>query len=384
MPKNPNKMPLGLFLLVKLLSHIKTPVIPENPKTGKWYRVFPEGYVASNGTPYCFNLRIGTENKLMIFFHGGGVSWNEYMAARPMSLTAEDMNDCYYSPEAGSYGAISGGHGICSEKKDNPFHNWSIISLPYCTGDFHCGTNDFPYTALDGSRKILHHHGYINTVAAIKTAMKWVGMSPEKLLITGNSAGGFGTALMSDAIMELFPNCQDVTSFVDSGVVIYDGWRAAAEEVWKTPEAICRRIHSNNITLDCLQALKADHGDRVKVLLTCSVRDINLTQLEGFVERGRLWADREMALRFQRELKTMCRQMIDTIPDVGLYIFDTPVSGPGSEENRAAGFTRHCIAIDDVANTTRTEGKTVQEWLWEAMNGKPVCIGLKLLEQQIK
>lgn len=375
MEQKSSKLPIWIRLAAKLMQKIHNPLIPENPKPGKWYRVPMPGLVSSEGSPYFFSFRKGTENKLMVFLQGGGVSWNAYMAARPMDLDAEDLEDVYYFPKALDYGA-TGSHGILSGREENPFRNWNIISLPYCTGDFHCGTGDFPYIALDGCQKVLHHHGYINTIAAVKKATHWIGEKPEQLVVTGNSAGGFGAALMTDAIMGLFPECSDVTCLVDSGIGYQEDWPDIVKNVWEAPREICQRVHSDCFVTDCLEALKKEHGDRVRILFTCSVRDLNLAQLIGFGETGKLYADEACGKAFQTQMRKACAYMTEHIPDIAIYLFDTPVADP---EGSKMGLTRHCILPDDVAFTIRMEDTTVIQWLTDAMNGKGNNIGLNIL-----
>lgn len=371
-------LPPILILAAKIAHSFKNPDIPQKPKPGKWYHVPMEGYKASDGSPYFYSFRLGTENKLMVFLNGGGVSWNEYTAARPTMLDAEDLSDCYYFPAAAEYGALGGGHGICSEKKYSPLKDWSIINLPYCTGDFHCGTNDFPYTAPDGSQKILYHHGYTNVMAAVEKAKQWVGETPEILMVTGNSAGGFGTALMTDEIMSLFPDCNNVISLVDSGICISMNWREIAENVWKAPQSVCEKLTGDDLTLDSMKALKAKHGERVKLLLSCSVRDYNLAQFLGYAETGKLFANKEHGEILQNKLKKACQELIEADPNVGIYIFDTP---NGDKQALAGGLTRHCILPDDVAYTIKIEDTTVIEWLVDAINGNPKKIGMNLFDK---
>lgn len=375
MAQKKHQYPSWLRMAVKLMGNFHSPTIPAEPKPGKWYRVPMDRYVVADGTPYHFSFRKGTENKLMVFLHGGGVSWNTYMAARPFRIDAEDMRDCYYSAKAEDYGVL-GSHGILSSRDCNPFRNWNIISLPYCTGDCHCGTAEFPYIALDESRQILHHHGYTNLTAAIRKAMTWTGSTPERLLVTGNSAGGFGAALVTDTVMGLFPDCQDVTCFVDSGLLYMDGWQEIARDVWKAPAEIWQRFHSGCFTVDCLEALKAEHKQRVRVLLTCSVRDFNLSQLIGFTQTGKLYADENTGKEFQQQLKLACERIINHIPGGAVYLFDTPVA---DKEGSRLKLTRHCVIPDDVSFTIRIEDTTVIQWLVDAMNGKPRNIGLNLL-----
>ena len=80
------KKPLWFRMLLPLLKLKKLPELPANPKTGKWYRVYPKGCVDAEGKRTYAHYSQGTENKLIVFFCGGGFSINEYTAARPMKL----------------------------------------------------------------------------------------------------------------------------------------------------------------------------------------------------------------------------------------------------------------------------------------------------------
>ena len=370
-------MSLKSKLLNGILKLTKFPEIPQMPRTGKWYRITLKDRVTSNGKSYHIGFRKGTENKLVILFYGGGVSWNEFMAARPndSSVNSEKIN--FYANDAGLIADIAARIGIhtLSGKESNSFRNWSMIAVPYSSGDFHCGTGDFPYTALDGSKQVLHHHGYTNYRAALYETMKHIGHNPEQILVTGFSAGGFGTALLTDDVMRTFPNCSDVTSYVDSGFMIYPGWPEVARNVWKAPTEIAERIHSDNITLDCLQALKQDHGDRVKIAFSCSTRDAALSEYINYVEKDQLYADKESGIQFQKELKQMCNALQQAIPNIALFIFDTPDENAAK---RAEGLTKHCIGA---ADKMVVEGITAAQWLWDAVCGNPRQVGLSLLDQ---
>ena len=81
-------------ILVKLT---RFPVIPSIPKREKWYRLPLTGCVCADGRPVHADLRLGTENKLLIMFFGGGVCWNEYMAARPNSTAVNGTDESFYA-----------------------------------------------------------------------------------------------------------------------------------------------------------------------------------------------------------------------------------------------------------------------------------------------
>ena len=371
-------MDIKTRLLVGLLKMTQFPQIPSEPKAGKWYGIPLKGCVSSDGKEAHAGFRKGTENKLVILLFGGGVSWNEFMAARPNSVYGNpDKISFYACGDGGLVADLAARIGLhtLSKKESNPFRDWNMLAIPYTTGDFHCGAGDFPYTALDGSKQVLHHHGYTNYRTALQEAMKHMGNNPDQILVTGFSAGGFGTALLTDDVMRTFPNCNDVTSYVDSGFMIYPGWPEVARNVWKAPTEIAERIHSDNITLDCLQALKQDHGDRVKIAFSCSTRDAALSEYINYVEKDQLYADKESGIQFQKELKQMCNDLQQAIPNIALYIFDTPDE---KAAKKAEGLTKHCIGA---ADKMVVEGITAAQWLWDAVCGTPRQIGMSLLDQ---
>lgn len=371
-------MDMKTRIMAGILKLTQFPAMPQNPKTGKWYGIPLEGCVSADGVPVRAAFRKGLENNLIVLFFGGGVSWNEFMAARPNSLYGNPDKINFYAVGDGCLVAdLATRIGIhtLSSKKNNPFRNWNMLAIPYTTGDFHCGTGDFSYTALDGTKRVLHHHGYTNYRTALREAMKHMGNDPDQILVTGFSAGGWGTALLTDDVMRAFPNCQNVTSYVDSSLMQHPDWHAVAENVWKAPKEIADRLHSDNNVLDCLQALKNDHGDRVKIAYSCSVRDTALAEYVNYVQKDQLYADQESGIAFQKMLTTMCSDLRETVPGVALFIFDTPEAG---EEKQKAHLTKHCVMGSDKISS---DGITAAQWLWDAVCGNPKQVGLSLLEQ---
>ena len=361
-------------ILVKLS---RFPEIPHNPKRGKWYKLPLPGCVCADGSPAHADLRLGTENKLMILFFGGGVCWNAYMAARPNSTALNSTGESFYATGDSADvadAAVKFGFGPLNKKKTNPFRDWNVLAIPYTTGDFHCGSGDFPYTTLEGKPAVLHHHGYKIYRAALEAVIRFIGSDPKQLLVTGFSAGGFGTALLTNDVMRTFPHCTDVTCYVDSGFMLNPGWHHVAKEVWQTPNPIADRLCTDNITLDSLLALYQNQKDRVKIGFSCSVRDAALSEYVNYVEKDKLYADKASGLAFQKQLKAMCTKLQSNIPGVSLFLFDTPDE---NEEKRAQGLTKHCVL--GAANIT-VDGISAADWLWSLVCGKPTQVGLSLLD----
>lgn len=313
--------PLWLKLITPYLKKKRFPKLPEKPETGKWYRIYPEGCVAANGERTHADFYLGNENNLIVFFQGGGVSLNEYTAARPVSLYNKNMEEGFYMIHVDLFSDLSVGKGVLENSERNPFRDWSKLVLPYNTGDFHAGNGDFPYTALDGSHRMLHHHGYRNYRKVMETV---TGLVPaqENLLICGCSGGGFGAALLADDMMSLYPDCGNVTVLVDSGFLLLENWDSVAKDVWQAPKEIAETIHSDNITLDALTNLHEKRGDRVKILFSCSVRDAALARMQNYMDYGNFSFKKEAGMVAQKNWQQMCDELRKRIPTVGLFLFD--------------------------------------------------------------
>ena len=357
-------------LMYRLITALRYPELPEKPVIGKGYEYWPAGAVTGEGKPTYGCVRLGTENKLMLSFCGGGGSFSEFTAARPNRMGTKEKQ-VFYALEAEPADLLLR-TGTNGRSKKNPFRDWTVVVLPYTTGDFHCGQNDFPYTDLNGKSAVLHHHGYQNYRLLLEKAKELVP-NPDKLIITGFSAGAFGTALLSDDAIGAFPNCRDVTVICDSAMM-HNDWQRIAREVWGAPEEICARLTGTEIVTDSLIALHNKRPD-IKILYCCSTRDCALTQYVGFLEENGNWTPtKETGDRFQRHLSDMADALTEAIPNVGLFYFYNP-----DTSHRDADLTTHCICASSGAFTVRESGISVAEWMEKGVNGEMLKMGLEHL-----
>lgn len=366
--------PLWLKLITPYLKKKRFPYLEGEPTTGKWYRIKAPGCLAANGDPVYADFRKGKENKLLIFFQGGGVSWNEYTAARPASLYQKNTKEAYYMIQVDLFSDLSVGKGILEDHPRNPFRDWSMLVMPYSTGDFHCGAGDFPYTAQDGSMRVCHHHGYNNFHTVLDKVIPMLP-KPEALLVSGCSGGGFGAALLTDSILARYPECENVTCLVDSGFFPLHDWHSVAKNVWHAPEEISKRIHTDNITLDALQALEKDHGDRVKILLAVSKKDSALARMMNLTVNGKFEFSKESGEQLKSWMDGMMDEVQETIPGAGMYFFDVP-----DKSQKGMDLTIHCIITEPVVYENRTDGVTCIQWITDAVNGKVRTYGRELLK----
>ena len=354
------------------------PELPKDPEKRIWYRVPLRNGKSGDGSEYHIYVKIADPKKLCIFFSGGGVAWNEYTAARPISggKTLADLPNYYWNNLRPFTQIMNIDMGIMNMKDtENPFKDWSIIDVAYATGDFHVGNNDFPYEGEDKEQHVLHFHGYVNFLEAMAVC-KRLFAKPKRLLIAGNSAGAFAVPALTDEILTMwYPDVKDVTLLSDSALLLYKQWQHTAKEVWHAPDSICRPISSDNITLDWYRALYEKYGDKLRYLYSSSTRDYILTAYYNDVTYKEYKTDSEVQKAFYGQLIEMVNELKELTPKFGMYInnWEIPLITKGGTVHTAVRepyFTR--FTQNDV---------TMARWLHDAVNGNVYDIGMELLEK---
>lgn len=361
---------LAIIALCIYMFVLRYPNLKTNPTAGKWYRVASSEMKNSEGHSYHALFRKGSENKVMIYFAGGGVSINEETAQDDTYNTKMVWPD-YLANVTMNMG------GLASDVEGSPFQNWTMILFPYATGDFHAGTGEFHYTDTDGKEKILYHNGYTNYTAAMRLILKKAGVEDaDTVVVTGYSAGGFAAALLSDDIFtNYFPEAESKIVLVDASLLLYDGWRDVAENVWKTPKEISDKLVSENLTLDCLKALRNKYGDGIHLLFDSSTRDGDLAKVQNYLDNGVMDVDEAQADVYQQILR-------ETIPHfhgagVSLFIWDG-VAWYDDPRNMTA---HTIIATPAVWLPFEEQGQSIAGWLQDAIDGDIKDYGLDLVNK---
>ena len=330
-------------------------------KEGEWHSVAPEGAVDSVGDPWHGLVRVGTENKVLVYFYGGGVSVNEATAA---------MGDDMYVHHSRDTGTES--TGIASNDERNPFHDWTILAIPYSTADFHIGTAEFPYTDSNGEQQILHHNGYNNVRLFLNEAIQYAG-SPDTVLVAGWSAGGFGAAFLADQIFtHYFSNVPEKAVLVDSALLQWDQWKKTADEVWGAPSEITGCWKSENPVLDSLEAC-SNHWPDAKILYTGSYRDGGLVQYQNYLLNGIFLSDESLGDVFEKDLQDMVDQLLK-LPNTGVYIWADWIG--------TSSLTPHTILWTQFY-VKGYDGESCASWLVSALNGDIHNHGMGLFSKGI-
>jgi hypothetical protein len=184
-------------------SHLSGP-----PAAGEWIALEPGGATrCSQDTDYRFFVRGGDPFKLVIDFAGGGACWDAptcgfAQAGALFTLQAVTLEQFVANIEPGD---------IYSE--ESPFADWTIIHLPYCTGDIHWGN---ALAVYEGNE--IHHKGFVNAA----TTLAWVYrhfQAPTDIFVSGCSAGAYGAALHSAYVRKHYENTS-IRVLADSGAGI--------------------------------------------------------------------------------------------------------------------------------------------------------------------
>lgn len=358
---------IGVFVYCFMLQY---PELTKNPTIGKWYRVSDSSMKDSEGGSYHALFKKGSENKVMIYFAGGGVSINDETARD------DTYNTKLVKPDMLANTTMNMG-GLASDVEGSPFKNWSMILFPYATGDFHSGTGEFRYTDKDGKEKILYHNGYTNYTAAMKQIMEKAGIeNADTVLVTGYSAGGWGAAILADDIYtNYFLNAANKTLFVDSSMALYDDWHDTAVNVWQSPKSITDNIKTDNLTMDMLRHLREKYGDGIHLLYGTSTRDGDLAKVQHYFQNGIMDVDETVADIYQQTLKEAIPQFKEL--NVSLFIWDGI-----SYYNDPRNMTSHTIIATPVVWVPFEEqNKSVAEWLTDAIDGNLNDYGLDLVNK---
>ncbi len=344
------------------------------------FRFFPEGAICSDGSRYHGLFRKGRENKLLIVLDGGGFAFDRYSAARPSGDTFDENNQTFYDsrckPSKNAYARLSIFHERC---KKSPFYGWSLLYVPYASGDFHGGAGEFSYTDTEGKERVFYAHGNINLHLCIDLAKQYCPL-PDKLVVLGCSAGGFGTAFVGNDILERFPDCKDCTCIVDGAAIDFD-LRECAETLWHVPDSIGAAIRTNDPVSDGLEYLYEHQKNRVKIGYVISLRDYALMRYQNYIDtKKEMGWPPEAGERIERIICGTVKRLSASIPDISYFLYNYNFNDIKGRPVAFNGATSHCcLWVPEFARFKR-EGCTGLQWVKNAVDGKTTQIGSDLLK----
>jgi hypothetical protein len=225
-----------------------------------------DGAICRDGSPAGYYLRKGTSKNLVIFLNGGGVCFDDFFCGiNPsnvdQSLPGEDLFGATLDQISGALLPVRQtppDEGILKHDPTNPVTDWSMVFVPYCTGDVYAGTTPDSPVTTSTSLPNQQFVGYTNLGLFYRTLATTLGddvMSSEKVLLSGSSAGGFGTLLNFDRTQEFFKQSK-VYAVTDSGFPFRDQFlEPCLQKEWRELWGLDKILPK-----DCTGCFNADGG----------------------------------------------------------------------------------------------------------------------------
>jgi hypothetical protein len=160
-----------------------------------------------------FWVRPGDPKKLAVVFDGGGACFDNLTCSFPFSTGARDPLLQFYNPaiprgvDPSQYGGL-----LDLQNPANPVAGWTVVAIPYCTGDLHLGSADRVYDSAGHPRLpaqiTIRHRGYDNFMVVLDWISKNLPQDVGELLVTGASAGGYGATGNFPWLARQFPQAR--------------------------------------------------------------------------------------------------------------------------------------------------------------------------------
>ena len=148
--------------------------------------------IFSTSSDFSFQVWPGLNDKLLVYFQGGGACWDKATTVLPLCSTS-----CSHQLDTGIFD---------NTDTRNPFGDYTIVHIAYCSGDAHAGISTRDYNDTKGVP--VQQLGAVN----VQTTLDWITSQDDfwqeggltDLVISGQSAGSIGAQVWADQILTQF------------------------------------------------------------------------------------------------------------------------------------------------------------------------------------
>lgn len=190
------------------------------------------------GQPYSFHFKPGKRDKLLVYYNGGGACWDSNTCVG--SLQVLPPQQPAYIPSTAIQNDPAKMGGILAANENNPYANWSMLFISYCTGDVHVGSTvtNYEYPLGSGNMVPIYHRGFDNSLYALN----WVKgkINPDKILVAGSSAGSYGAMLNLPWLKSIFksPKLKEYDPDANKTFAVSDGGMGVITDVHEFVNAV--------------------------------------------------------------------------------------------------------------------------------------------------
>lgn len=256
---------------------------PSGAPPGAWTWIDVPGTQCGDGTAtgIAVNRASAEDASVLVFLDGGGACWQD----------AGDFTCGEGTARAGPYGAAQLADALLTGLDDRtildrtvagtPFAGATLVYVPYCTGDVHWGESAPTYPG-----GVWRHAGARN----LELDVAWMRANlraPEKLVVAGSSAGGFGAFLAHDLARKAWPHARGYLVDDSGPLLLGDDVPAADRSAWyaswnldATLGELCGAACEGDLS-QAIVALQARWpGDRIA--LVSSLQDVTARGFLGY------------------------------------------------------------------------------------------------------
>lgn len=318
-----------------------------------WNELVPGGStICSRGDEFAFFVHPGTTNKIVVDFIGGGACWNFDTCAFATSIFSDTVDPVRDAIDLGVAVGI-----YDRDNAENPFADWTHVIIPYCTGDVHWG--DATTTYSNGTSEItIHHRGAVNTGVVLDWVYENV-LAPEQVVVTGCSAGSYGSIGWSAYLMEHYTDTP-VIQFGDSGAgVITETFFRDSFPSWNAEEVLPAWLPQlDPETVDILDLELADLYEAIGMgYPTNVVSQYNTTFDDNQTFYYEAMGGAGGAMGWSEGMEASRDRIIASTPSYRAF------QAPGEQ---------HCIIVQENFYEVESNGVRLVEWLQDLVDGEDV------------
>ena len=316
-----------------------------------------EGTGCAHDSTFAFRVRPGLPDKVMIYLNGGGACWRAAECdphAKPTyTMTSDSANDA------------SVRQGIFDVANDaNPVRDFTMVYIPYCTGDVHLGTRTVDYERdVKGTARnfVVRHQGAAN----VEAVLDWVYTNlrnPRVVFVTGVSAGAIPSPVIAEKVARHYPRARVVQLGDGAGgyqtpavSALLAGWGATE---YLQNDAAYRSLDSAEFSFERLYLAASRAAPRVHFAQFNTVDDA--TQIYFLALLG---------IKGQPLARLLARDLAQVRNGSSWF---RSYTAPGKV---------HTILRSNAMYTTKVDGVLFSDWLGSLVNGESVeDVGSSLLK----
>lgn len=331
--------------------------------------------LCSDGSPFSIFVRKGRSENLIIHFSGGGACWDGVTCASPITmlsiLSGDPKLKSYYVPRIYKFipKLIT---GLLDNQDDaNPFKDWSVVYIPYCTGDLHVGnvTNVYNYNSREFE---IHHNGRNNSLAALQWTFNNFKF-PNKIMVSGESAGGYASAFWAPVVAGHYKNNR-IYQLSDASMLSSNRWNEIMDTVWKAGSSSYLNFKiGQDVFEDALLQRQDSLNYRIRHLHSNTVYDVVLTQFSAALNH-RSTATNDFIDEWSLDMLASMKRLVESGLDYEYFISDC-------QYDSIRHSTPHMLSGINF-NRCVTDQVSFPEWLKKnVIDDEPLSIGNKLLNK---